>query len=273
MGMQNGLNFNFGGTGTMFNPMFNSPMMNPMMNQMMPWWGMKGNMYYPNMNFPGAWQGHGMNHQHYPGNGPVMMAKPNIYVEAKEEIEFELEFTDPKQEFLATTPYLEEGNKWKVKVKDEKFNVDGVDYGYLFYDARGALKHFQFADGVCSSREAMIEMMEKDLKALGHSKRSLKDFSVHWRVKIPNYPYYCLYPQYNQEMDKAVPINVSVEAEVSRVLYIVVPYQTLELKNTDVFPPLPVNDFTAKRPKVKQQTKLYLKEWGVAFLIDQAIKR
>ena len=249
-----------------------NPFMFPMPMQQQPWWGIQGGMYYPNMYYPGAWQNHGINQSHYSGGGEVSLLKPNIYVKSKKELELEIKFTDKEIELLATTPFLDQDNSLKAKVKDDLFVVDGIEYDYLFYDGRSYLKNFQFQAGVCTKRESLIEMMEEDLKALGHSKKSLNDFKTHWDVKIPRYDYYCLYPQYNQELDKAFPVKLSQDASFSRSLYIVVPYETLELKNKDVFPPLPTKDFQKIRPSLVA-SDLELREWGVAFLFDFSIKR
>jgi hypothetical protein len=264
--MQNHMNFNWG-----HGQSFYWPMMAWQTQPQMPWWAMQGNMYYPNMHFPGAWQGQGMNHQQYPGSGPVMMGKPNIYIDTKEEVNFDITFSNPNQEFIATAPYLDDSNSWKVKAKKDYFFVDGVAYGYLFYDARASLEDFQFEQGVCSTRDSILEIMQQDLIALEHSQRSLEDFSKYWKIKMPNYPYYCLYPQYNNQMQKAAPLKVSLEADFSRVLYILIPLKSLALKNKEIYPPLPQKDFTPSRPS-PMDAKIKLKEWGVAFLINSVIK-
>ncbi len=85
---------------------FPSPLYQP---QPLPWWAYQGNMYYPNLHYPGAWQYPGIQSQYYPGQGQVFAAKPNVYVESiHKEIKFDFKFTSsPRPHFLATTPVLE----------------------------------------------------------------------------------------------------------------------------------------------------------------------
>ena len=49
-----------------------------------PWWAIQGNMYYPNMYYPGAWSNQGfypgINANYYHGQGGVFAAKPNVYI-------------------------------------------------------------------------------------------------------------------------------------------------------------------------------------------------
>jgi len=256
-----------------FNPFMN-PYANPFMpNQNLPWWAMQGQMYYPNMHYPGSWHNQGINPNPYPGNGDMVALKPNIYMTSKAPVKFELEFTDSKMQFLATTPYLSDGQKWNATVSGESVEVDQVKYGYLFYDARSKLDHLQFEAGVCTTRKELVQIMHADLKNLKHTKRSLEDFMQHWQIKIPDFPYYCLYPQYNDVLDRVFPYRVSTSASISRVLYVVVPYKSLELKQKNVFPPLPRADFKAQHPTISPDAKLMIQEWGVAFLTDQAIVR
>src|SRR5690606_1173137 len=78
--------------------------------QPMPWWASQGNMYYPNLHYPGAWRYPGINQNYYPGNGQVHALKPNIYVESiHHDKKFVFSFgTKEKKSFLATTPMLED---------------------------------------------------------------------------------------------------------------------------------------------------------------------
>jgi hypothetical protein len=238
-----------------------------------PWWATQGQMYYPNMMYPGAWQYPGMHSYHYNGNGQVYAAKPNIYVSSvNENVKFQLQFTAENPSFLVTTPYLLDDNSWKGKIVDkDRFEVDNIFYDYLFYDVRLDIKKMQFQAGYCADRETVITMMLSDLKELKHSSISLQDFEEHWRVKIPNYPYYCVYPQYNKQLDEAFPVSITPKAEYIRSLYILVPHQETPRISEGQFPPLPHEDSNSFRPSVLIRKELELREWGVAFLASEAI--
>jgi len=236
-----------------------------------PWWAQQGNLYYPNMTYPGHWQHPGMNDRHYPGNDMVYAAKPNIYVESNKKIDFKLNFTAKKPSFLATTPMLADDNSWRGKINKNKFKVDGIQYDYLFYDARMDIAKMQFSAGICSKRDQAIQWMLSDLEKLGHSKASLADFKEHWQVKIPNEKYYCIYPQYNQQLDAAFPIMITPEVKNYRSLYILVPHKTELVVKKGQYPPLPNESPYKFRPKV-EATDTALREWGVAFLSSSVFK-
>lgn len=236
--------------------------------QGMPWWAIQGNLYYPNMNYPGPWSYPGIQAQYYPGQGQVFAAKPNVYIETVHASKkFQFTFVT-KQHFLATTPLLNKDH-WKGKIfEKDKFEVDDINYDYLFYDVRLPKEKMQFENGMCSTREDIIEWMLKDLKDLKHSDLSLQDFEEHWRVKIPEYPFYCVYPQYNRELDAAIPVEIDLEqSSFIRSLYVLVPHK----KEPDVDDPPPEIPFPTKdpsefRPGVKIQRENTFREWGVAFL-------
>jgi hypothetical protein len=78
-------------------------------NPDLPWWALQGNLYYPNVSYPGPWQYPGIQSQYYPGEGQVVAAKPNVYINSiYDEKKFSFKFSSPdKPQFLATTPILD----------------------------------------------------------------------------------------------------------------------------------------------------------------------
>jgi hypothetical protein len=237
--------------------------------QPMPWWAHQGNLHYPNMHFPGAWNYPGMNPRPYPGNGPVFAAKPNVYVQSiHKEKSFGFKFpSKEKLSFLALTPHFQQDHQWNGKLSGDKFEVEGINYDYLFYDIRLPKEPMQFEAGVCATREAAIEWMLKDLKELRFSQIALQDFEEHWRVKIPDYPFYCIYPQYNEQLNAALPVEIELEqSSFVRSLYILVPHKTEPDAEQEQFVSLPFKDSEPLRPSVKLTRENMFSEWGVAFL-------
>jgi hypothetical protein len=239
--------------------------------QVMPWWAYQGNLHYPNLHYPGAWNYPHIDASYYPGQGQVFAAKPNVYIQSiHKDRKFEMKFTSEEDlHFLATTPALDRKNFWKGRIVDQdKFEVDGVHYEYLFYDIRLPQEKMQFEAGVCSTREDAIEWMLNDLAELKFSAIARQDFEVHWKVKIPDYPYYCIYPQYNQQLDEVLPVAFSLEqSSFTRSLYILTPHQTEpDPQQSGQAVALPVKDPAAFRPAVLITRENVFKEWGVAFL-------
>ena len=125
----------------------------------------------------------------------------------------------------------------------------------------------QFTNGICATRENAIEFMLKDLREMKYSSLAIQDFEEHWRVKIPDYPFYCLYPQYNRELDPILPVEIDVDQNTFiRSLYVLVPHK----KEPDIEDPqeipLPMNDPAEARPSARITREVMFREWGVAFL-------
>ena len=235
-----------------------------------PWWARQGAMNYPNMYYPGAWnhQQHGMNGQHYPGNGQVFMGKPNIYAstlakDIKGKITFN--FNQSHDNFLATTPALSKDYSWSTRVtKELKFSVAGVNYDYLFYDVRQDSNLMQFEHGLCASKEDILLWMLSDMREMVFPEAALIDFEEHWRVKMPDYPNYCVYPQYSQQMEKVLPIAITpASIKLMRNNYVLLPYKGEINANSDRQIPLPRKSPSLLNHSINQP---HFYEWGVGFL-------
>lgn len=237
-----------------------------------PWWATQGQLYYPNMFYPGAWnsQTHMMNPSYYPGQGQVFAAKPNVYIESiHKEVKFEFEFLDKDSQFLITTPLISRDFKWKGKISNkDRFQVEDIFYDYLFYDLRLPKEKMQFEAGVCTSRKEAIAWMLQDLKDLNYPMIALQDFEEHWNVKIPDLPFYCIYPQYNTQLDQSIPIKISLDqVHFTRALYVLVGHpKEPEQENSTVT--IPHLDPRANHPSTKIKYENMFKEWGVAFLAE-----
>lgn len=235
-----------------------------------PWWVASGEALFPNLHYPGVWKNDQMDASFYSGSGEVFAAKPNVYIQSiHDEKRMSFEFVGGKaKHFLATSPVLSERLSWDGKiVEKDKFEIEGVYYDYLFYDIRLPKSAMQFTHGICATRSESIEWMLKDLEILNFSSIALSDFEDHWKVKIPDYPYFCVYPQYNRELDEEIPVRIHLEqASLTRALYLLVPYK--EAPDSTQLPliPLPTNDPNDIRPSVKITRENMFKEWGVAFL-------
>lgn len=237
--------------------------------QVLPWWAYQGNFHYPNLHYPGAWNYPGMNHHYYPGQGEVFAAKPNVYIESiHKDKKFSFSFGQKEDlSFLATTPGLDQSNSWKGRVHQDRFEVDGITYDYLFYDIRLPKEKMQFERGLCATREETIKWMLKDLEQMKYPTIALQDFEEHWSVKIPDYPYYCIYPQYTETLDKALPVNISLpQTKFLRTLFVLVPHKEVPDVDAPQATPLPVLDPQEIRPAGFIRHENNFREWGVAFL-------
>lgn len=256
--------------GVPTNPFMNfpSPIYQP---QLQPWWATQGNLYYPNMHYPGPWAYPGIQQRYYPGQGQVFAAKPNVYVDSiHSNKKFSFKFiASEKLHFLATTPVLPKSLNWTGKiVEGDKFEVDSINYDYLFYDIRLSKEKMQFENGICANREGVIQWMLMDLKEMKYSQIALQDFEEHWRVKIPDYAFYCVYPQYNSQLDPALPVEIDVEQNTFiRSLYVLVPHEKEpDVDSPEPSIPYPFKDPSEFRPSARIKREVEFREWGVAFL-------
>jgi hypothetical protein len=236
-----------------------------------PWWAVQGNFFYPNMSYPGPWRFPGINQSYYPGQGQVFAAKPNVYVNSvhsKKKFNFHF-IPNERPSFLATTPLLSKSLNWSgTIVEGDRFEIDGTIYDYLFYDIRLPKEKMQFESGLCSSREGVIQWMLSDLREMKFPPISLQDFEEHWRVKIPHYAFYCVYPQYNSQLDPALPVEIDVEQSTFyRSLYVLVPHEKEpEVDSPSPEIPYPFKDPSEIRPSARLKREVEFREWGVAFL-------
>ncbi len=236
-----------------------------------PWWASQGHLFYPNLGYPGPWLFPGINQRYYPGQGEVFAAKPNVYVSSVQDPRpFTFQFLSSGDlSFLATTPILPKSLKWSgTIVGGDKFQVGGILYDYLFYDIRLPKEKMQFEAGICSSREEVIQWMLSDLREMKYPVISLQDFEEHWRVKIPKYSFYCVYPQYNGQLDPALAVEIDVEQNTFfRSLYVLVPHaKEPDVDSGPPAVPYPFKDPSALRPRARIQREVEFREWGVAFL-------
>jgi hypothetical protein len=240
----------------------------------LPWWAYQGNLHYPNLHYPGAWfdngRSAGIKESYYPGRGEVHALKPNIYVESIHDLKkFSFSFSSKAElSFLATTPPLDEKNSWKGKiVGKDRFEIDDIHYDYLFYDIRLPKEKMQFERGLCANREEAIKWMLRDLKEMKYPTIALQDFEEHWKAKIPDYPFYCIYPQYNQHLDAVLPVTIELDqAQLTRSLYVMIPHKKEPNVDEPQLIPFPVLDSVEIRPSSLIKYETMFKEWGVAFL-------
>ena len=148
--------------------------------------------------------------------------------------------------------------------KNQKFKVNDIEYDYLFYDYRFDHHKLQYENEICSDRETIIKLMQKDLEKQNYPKVSLKDFYEHWNQKMPKINFYCMSPQYNKQLDEHYPIETQ-GLEIVRSLYLVVPHEKAPRIKEGQFPPLPHKWNTEDHYKTGSKGAI-LKGWESHFL-------
>jgi hypothetical protein len=270
--------YNFG--PPQYNQFNSMPPFYPQIHQP-PWWAMQGQMTYPNFQYPGMWQNHGIPGHHYPGHHPgggggggMMAMKPNLYLESKSAQKFDLKLNLLNGSTILVAVPMMNKFQWSVDLRDKIF-VDDVAYDFLFYDYRLDHRLMQLTSGSCHETKDVVLVMAKMLEKLEFKANEIQDFVDHWPYKIPQeYSRYCLFPQLNTELDRVVKIETTIPATIQRILFLLVPF---EKNNSPLFfskIKKPIAD-SAHLFKNKAQSnsdeKLIIREWGVAFLTSESL--
>lgn len=237
-----------------------------------PWWGQYGALSYPNYYYPSAWSDNGVNTSHYPGHGGGFAGKPNIYVSAPDGVSLLVTVsTSEDSNLLLTVPAYEGG--WKAAIKGNKFIIEDVFHDYLFYDIRFDEQLFSAETGFCGNRKMVIEEMMTSLQSLAFKPHEIKDFYDYWSIKLPRSENYCVFPQLNEENDKAYKLQISssdnAKISITRVTFMVTTGEAIRGKSKQKFYRRPKNH-TAYLEKIKSlssqaKEKIWVREWAVAF--------
>ncbi len=237
----------------------------------MPWWNPWAFYQYPgSMGNPCMWNVWGCQSRYYPSGGPIVMGKPNIYIEGPDVENAKIELAKVEHHnLMATAPaHMEKG--WTFNLEKNKILISGLEYPYLFYDSRSEFNKLpNSTTGFCGTPTQVLEEMNTQLIKLKFPKKARQDFVEHWNVKLPLLKELCVYPQMNEQMDVAAPLNISLKSyEMTRALFFVIP----KLKRQDLPKATFLKELVQRTPAAfvtpeprasKAKWKIY--EWGVAF--------
>ena len=151
---------------------------------------------------------------HFPPN----TRKPNIYIyptttcSLSVKIEFPVGGTITKSE-----PEYKDG--WNIKVEPSgKINDK---YDYLFYECRNP-DLYQYNSGWVVSRDTLFEFFSNNLSAAGFNANEINDFTEYWISRLVEYPYYIIYPQLTNDIEKVIRLKFSIAPDnILRLFYAV----------------------------------------------------
>lgn len=248
-----------------------------------PWWAPYGAMSYSNFYYPGMWNQGGMWGPSYPGTGPIMAMKPNLYLEAPvgKEITVKIELAKDADWLIAVPARASEG--WKATVTSTAQNsivkVRGVEYPYFYYDFRLQDVSLQDSKGFCSEREQSLKRMLTLLREYRFSDKELRDFERQWAIKLPPLKRFCVWPQVDRELQAAAKITVEPAqgVQIRRVLFVVQDEEMLG-KLEGKFSLRPTDEWVLAR-EVSETERMpaasgtvHLREWGLAFIDSSRAK-
>lgn len=204
----------------------------------------------------------------YPGTGPMVMGKPNIYFYSpeKKKVKFKININESGN-LLATTPVIhEQGMEFEID-QSGGLTHQSAKHPYFFYDLRTDSKKVQQSAGKCVKSKDVVKTMVDYLKAAGFNEKEQKDFYSYWNVKLPKLPTVCIYPQTNENLNELSNIEIKPKPEhYTRLVFMLVPI--IKGKTPEkLFTKVPQKDW---RPNAKLRapasSNYVVREWGVGFL-------
>jgi hypothetical protein len=94
-------------------------------------------------------------------------------------------------------------------------------YDYLYYESRTP-DAYQYNTGWVVMKDTLLSFFNSNLQEAGFSKRERADFTDYWIPRLVDYPYYIIYPQFQEDIDKVIRLEISKTPDnVLRLFYVI----------------------------------------------------
>ena len=151
-------------------------------------------------------------------NFPPHAKKPNIYIyptatcSMSVKLEFPLGGTIIKSE-------PDYGTGWNIKV-DPSGKIND-EYDYLFYESVNP-DRYQYTSGWVVCRDSLLTFFTNNLLEAGFTQRETNDFTEYWVPRLIDDPYYIIYPQSSENINKVIRLEFSIQPDnVLRYFYVI----------------------------------------------------
>jgi hypothetical protein len=174
--------------------------------------------------------------------------KPNIYIYPQETAELEVCLVFPHGGSVTTAvPDYDDG--WHIVVEPSG-TING-QYDYLFYESVQP-DYSQHTAGWVVAVEQLEDFFRNNMAQTGFIQREIDDFIEYWIPRLSGYPYYAIYPQYNDDLNEMIRLEFSTPPQnLIRLIYSIRGLETDSLMLPEpVIPPFARDGFTVA-------------EWGV----------
>ncbi len=177
----------------------------------------------------------------------VVVYKPNIYLYPKENLEICVNLSFPKGgKVIASIPEYMSG--WCVNVTSDG-KIDN-EFDYLFYESAQP-NIWQRTNGWCMEQSKLESFFKTDMANRGFAQNEINDFIEYWIPLMNEFPFYTIYPQTKEAINRVIAVDFSVQPDVFyRLFYCVKGSQTSVNLDEPFYTPFIRNGFTAV-------------EWGV----------
>jgi len=145
-----------------------------------------------------------------------MVDKPNIYLYPEETIEVDVNIVFPHGGRLRTS-IPEYGDGWHITVEPSGI-IDG-QYDCLFYESLQP-DYGQYEAGWVVAQDQLEGFFRNNMALTGFNQKEIDDFIEYWIPRLTEYPYYAIYPQYNDELEEMIKLEFSEQpTNLIRLIY------------------------------------------------------
>lgn len=180
--------------------------------------------------------------------------KPNIYLYPTETTLVDVEFSEPELLLTVIPDYKE---RWQaIASPNGKLDVEGKNYGFLFYESSTTGKFMQFDEAFVVPAENKAEFFTEICNSYNFNEQETKDFVEFWCERLEEKTEYIMYPQITEIIDKEMPVDISPKADsVFRIWFV---YEAVDNDNRDKLT-------TIKKPVITEKVirkGFTVVEWG-----------
>lgn len=146
----------------------------------------------------------------------IMVRKPNIYIYPERTTELDVRIVFPQGGQVATSiPDYVDG--WHVTV--EPSGLINGQYEYLFYESSQPY-YGQHTAGWVVALEQLEDFFRNNMARTGFIQSEIDDFIEYWIPWLSGYPYYAVYPQYNDQLEQMIRLEFSTPPQsLIRLIY------------------------------------------------------
>ncbi|RPH38200.1 hypothetical protein EHM92_00635 [bacterium] len=149
---------------------------------------------------------------------PYIVRKPNIYLYPlqKQWTSVEITFPGGGKVLESDPPY---GAGWLVEA-DPNGLINGK-FSYLYYEAR-VNNLFQFSSGWVVRQDTLADFFSHVLQSAGFNDKETGDFLEYWPPRLTSSPFYLVYPQQKEDLEKMIALRVTPAPDVQLRLTFVI---------------------------------------------------
>jgi len=176
--------------------------------------------------------------------------KPNIYIYPQKQINLDVNINFPHGGEVTTSipDYCLAWNDLKV----DPTGFINEEFSYLFYESIQPTL-YQYHYGWIVAQEDLENFFIQNLTETSFEGQEIIDFTDFWIPLLTDYPYYAIYPQYNEQLSKMTKLEFSIAPDnLLRLIY------SIEGQQDD--------SLILPEPKIPEfhREGFYVVEWGVS---------